>query len=317
MSIIRAIAPPLRTYSLDSRMPRLPPVEKSPHTRLRATFWPGVGSSVVTFDQSALSSSATSCVRPVSVPWPISERAMRMTMVSSGLITTQASTSGEPSPARTTVLAPSGRLKPSARPAPAADEPTMKERRLNFGIYVMAASPLRFARSRVDRGANALIGSATANVGHRPVNVVVGRFRVLLEQRNCRHHHAALAIAALRHVEVEPGLLHRVQLAVLRQRLDGGDLLGADRSDRDLARARGDTVDVYGAGAALGDAAAVFGAGQADRVADDPEQRRVGFNVDAVRLSVDGKGNHTVLPRSNGAHPHMGFGCSSGAHPSG
>ena len=133
MSIIRAIAPPLRTYSLDSRMPRLPPVEKSPHTRLRATFWPGVGNSVVTFDQSALSSSATSCAKPVSVPWPISERAMRMTMVSSGWITTQASTSGGMSAARAT-SAPNGRLKPSASPAPAADEPTMKERRLNFGI---------------------------------------------------------------------------------------------------------------------------------------------------------------------------------------
>src|SRR6202035_3505246 len=138
----------------------------------------------------------------------------------------------------------------------------------------MAASPLRFARGRVDRGADALIGSATGDVGHERVDVVVGRLRVL----------------------VEPGLLHRVQLAVLRQRLDGGDLLGADRSDRDLARPRGDAVDVHGAGAALGDAATIFGAGQPDRVADDPEQWRVGFNVDVIRLSVDGKGNHTVLP---------------------
>src|SRR4029077_21055008 len=270
MNIIRAIAPPLRTYSLDSRMPRLPPVEKSPHTRLRATFWPGVGNSVVTFDQSALSSSATSCAKPVSVPWPISERAMRMTMVSSGLITTQASTSGEPSAARTTLFAPSGRLKPSASPAPAADEPTMKERRLNFGIYVMAASPLRFAGRRVDLGAHALVGSAAADIGHRCVDVGIGWLRVGLEQRSRGHHHAALAIAALRHVEVEPGLLHRMQRAGLRQRLDGRYLLGADRTDRHLAGARGDAVDVHGAGAALGDAAAIFGAGQADRVADDP-----------------------------------------------
>ena len=40
------------------------------------------------------SSSATSCASPVSVPWPISERAMRMITVSSGWITTQALTSG-------------------------------------------------------------------------------------------------------------------------------------------------------------------------------------------------------------------------------
>ena len=53
-------------------------------------FSPGVGYSVVTFDQSHSSSSATSWARPVSVPCPISERAMRITTVSSGLITTQA-----------------------------------------------------------------------------------------------------------------------------------------------------------------------------------------------------------------------------------
>ena len=77
ISITRAVAPPLRTYSCDSRMPRLPPVEKSPHTRLRATLWPGVGYSVVTFDQSHSSSSATIWARPVSVPCPISERVSR------------------------------------------------------------------------------------------------------------------------------------------------------------------------------------------------------------------------------------------------
>ena len=67
-SITRAVAPPRRTYSCDSRMPRLPPVEKSPHARLRATLWPGVGYSVVTFVQSHSSSSATICARPVNVP---------------------------------------------------------------------------------------------------------------------------------------------------------------------------------------------------------------------------------------------------------
>ena len=71
-------------------MPRLPPVPISPHTRLRARFWPGVIDSVVTFFQSHSSSSATSWARPVSVPCPISERAMRITQVSSGLTTTQA-----------------------------------------------------------------------------------------------------------------------------------------------------------------------------------------------------------------------------------
>ena len=107
ISISRAAAPPLRTYSWELRMPRLPPVDMSPQTRLRARFWPGVGYSVVTFDQSHSSSSATSWARPVSVPWPISERAMRITTVSSGRTTTQALTSGAPSAARAT-SAPNG-----------------------------------------------------------------------------------------------------------------------------------------------------------------------------------------------------------------
>ena len=77
-SIMRAAAPPLRTYSCDSRMPRLPPVENSPHARLRLTLSPGVGYSMFTFDQSHSSSSATSCARPVIVPCPISERTTRM-----------------------------------------------------------------------------------------------------------------------------------------------------------------------------------------------------------------------------------------------
>ena len=69
-------------------------MEKLPQARLRARFWPGVGYSVRTLDQSASSSSATNWARPVSVPWPISLRAMRMTMVLSGWISTQALSSG-------------------------------------------------------------------------------------------------------------------------------------------------------------------------------------------------------------------------------
>src|SRR5258705_5230152 len=58
-SMMRAAAPPLRTYSCEVRMPRLPPVEKSPHGRLRFTLSPGVGYSVTTLDQLHSSSSAT------------------------------------------------------------------------------------------------------------------------------------------------------------------------------------------------------------------------------------------------------------------
>src|SRR6202048_71965 len=201
-SIMRAVAPPLRTYSWLVRMPRLPPVEKSPQARLRATLWPGVGYSVVTFDQSHSSSSATSWARPVRVPWPISERAMRITTVSSGRITTQALTSGEPSAARTTVGPPKGISRPRARPAPTAAVPITKARRLNVGIWFMAASSN--ARGGVDRLAHLLEGATPADVGDGLVDILIGRVRLLLEQGGDRHDHSALAIAALRDVIIDP-----------------------------------------------------------------------------------------------------------------
>src|SRR4051794_40883068 len=198
-------------------MPALPPVEKSPHARLRATLWPGVGYSVVTFDQSHPSSSATNCASPVRVPWPISERAMRMTTLSSGRTTTQALTSGEPSAARTTAGPPNGISRPMAKPAPTAAVPMTNERRVRTGIWFVAA-PSR-VRCGGARGAHRHEGAATEDIGEGVVDVGVGRFGLVLEQRRHRHDHPALAIAALRHVVVDPGLLHLVQHTIGRQTL--------------------------------------------------------------------------------------------------
>src|SRR5215813_3771639 len=217
-SITRAVAPPLRTYSFDSRMPRLPPVEKFPHGRLRATDWPGVGYSVVTFDQSASSSSATIWAKPVSVPCPISERATRMTTVSSGRMTTQALISGEPSAARTTV-APNGILRPRASPAPTAAEPTMNERRLSAGVVIMAPTPSGLRRG-VDGLTHLLEGSAPADVGDGVVDVGVGRLGLVLQQGGHGHDHPGLAIAALRNLVLDPGLLHLVQGSARGEPLD-------------------------------------------------------------------------------------------------
>jgi hypothetical protein len=145
---VRAAAPPLRTYSWESRIPRLPPVEKFPQTRLRARFWPGVGYSVVTFDQSHSSSSATSWARPVRVPCPISERAMRITTVSSGFTTTQALTSGGVAAAGAAVCAAASRAKGTWKPrvkVPSAAEALASSPRRGSAaaaaFVVMARSP--------------------------------------------------------------------------------------------------------------------------------------------------------------------------------
>ena len=123
-SIKRAAAPPLRTYCSEVRIPRLPPVEKSPQTRLRLRLSPGVGYSTVTLLQLHSSSSATIWAKPVMVPCPISERTTRTTTVSSGLITTQTPISGVDSAAWTEPM--KDICKPSAKPLLTAVVPTMK-----------------------------------------------------------------------------------------------------------------------------------------------------------------------------------------------
>src|SRR6266853_5769553 len=290
ISIMRAAAPPLRTYSLDCRMPRLPPVEKSPHTRLRATDWPGVGYSVVTFVQSQSSSSATICARPVSVPCPISERAIRTTTVSSGRMTTHAFISGEPSCARTT-LVPNGIFRPRVSPAPTAAVPMTNERRSIFGVLMIMALPLCLRRG-VNGFAHLLERTATADVGDPRVDVGVGRLRLVLQKRRHRHDHPGLAVTALGHVVVDPGLLDLVQDAAVRQALDRGDLLALHRGDRQHAGTDRLAVEVHRAGTAHRDAASVLGPREADLLSDRPQKGRIGADVDLLGFAVDGQARH-------------------------
>src|SRR5258707_3062333 len=82
---------------------------------------------------------------------------------------------------------------------------------------------LRLRGRDMDRFADALIGPASTDVGDGSGDVAVGRTRRLGEQGGGRHDHAALAVAALRHLLGDPGLLERVR-AIARQALDGRDL---------------------------------------------------------------------------------------------
>src|SRR3979490_2929620 len=163
-------------------MPRLPPVAMSPHTRLRARFWPGKTCSVATFFQSHSSSSATSRASPARLPCPTSERGMRTPQVLSGLTTTQALTS-VPAAVAASADPTKGSLNPSARPPPAAAEPTKNLRPGKIAV-----------RGDMHAGADALVGAAAADVGHRLVDIGVARLRIFLEQRCGRHDLPRLAV---------------------------------------------------------------------------------------------------------------------------
>src|SRR5262245_61931714 len=141
---------------------------------------------------------------------------MRMTTVSSRRITTQAPISGDPSEARTT-SGPNGRRRPRASPPPTAAEPTRNVRRSIFGMVMASSSCLG---RNMDRLAHLLEGAATADVGDRRVDVGIRGLRLLAKERRDRHDHPRLAVATLRHVVLEPRLLH------LGQGAAGGEAVG-------------------------------------------------------------------------------------------
>src|SRR5687767_11488814 len=89
----------------------------------------------------------------------------------------------------------------------------MKTRRVV--VDISATLPVRPADSQrgraMDRLANARVSAAATDVAaHRLIDIRVGRFRVLFQQRRGGHDLAGLAVAALGHVDLDPRLLHRM-----------------------------------------------------------------------------------------------------------
>ena len=74
------------------------------------------------------------------------------------------------------------------------------------------------------------------------------------------HDLAGLAIAALRHVDLDPGLLNGM-VVVGRKPLDRGDLFARHTGDLGDAGAGGLAINMHGAGSAKGHTAAKLGAG--------------------------------------------------------
>ena len=77
----------------------------------------------------------------------------------------------------------------------------------------------------MDGSAYAGIGAAAANMGHGRIYVLVGRLGFFLEQGHSSEHLSPLAIAALRHLMVNPGLLHRMQFSLVCQSFDADHFL--------------------------------------------------------------------------------------------
>ena len=104
----------------------------------------------------------------------------------------------------------------------------------------------------------------------------------MASKRRRRHDLPRLAVAALNHFEIKPGLLHLGAGLGRADALNCGDGAAANRSDRQKTRAHRVAVDMHGAGATLGDAAAVFGASHTKHIAQHPQERSGIIDIDVV-----------------------------------
>src|SRR6478736_4311932 len=145
------------------------------------------------------------------MPWPISGFLPTMVIVPSGAMVTKALSGAalaEPVAARTTP----GIVAESMSPPPASTLARSRVRRET--LMVLESSDIgrgSFLGGHLDGLADAAVTGAAADVAlHRLVDLVLARIGVLGEQRARGHQLAGLAIAALHHVDVEPGLLQRL-----------------------------------------------------------------------------------------------------------
>jgi hypothetical protein len=115
---------------------------------------------------------------------------------------------------------------------------------------------------------DAVIGHAAAQrTLHALPDLRVGWTRVLVQERLRSEDLPVLAESALRHLLVDPCLLNRMELTVLREPLERRDLGAGDRRHRAHTRADGFTFDQHRARAALAEAASEPRAHEAEIIA--------------------------------------------------
>src|SRR5262249_39725118 len=110
------------------------------------------------------------------------------------------------------------------------------------------------------------------------------------KQHRRRHHLSRLAVTALRHLLVDPGLLDRVAV-ISGQSFDRGDLLPGHARQWGHTRTHGVAIDHHGARAAMGDSASKLRPCKTERIAQNPEKWSarsvVRLNAPAVNREFD------------------------------
>src|SRR5271155_4199057 len=202
-------------------------------------------------------------------------------------------------------------VKPMRRPPPTAALTLRKRRRERStpSLSAISTSRLEFisgfllvachnVRGALDSFADSRIRAAATDVsGHGGVDVAVGWIGVGGEQGRRRHDLARLAIAALRHLQLDPGLLNPLAGRRGANSLDRGDALTGNCRDGRDARAHGHALEVDRAGAAQATAATEFRSAHTKDIAQHPEHGCVKVDVDPAgdSVNVDCIGHQSLL----------------------
>src|SRR6478672_1640038 len=167
-------------------------------------------------------------------------------------------------------------IETTSAPPALRSERRETEKCVALSILVMIAPSTHHRRCALDRAQDAHVGAAAAlEAGERVLDLRLGRLLVLIEERGRGHDPAIDAIAALRHLLLDIGLLDRVRLFRRAEARQGDDLAVPDRRHRGHAGAYGLAVDVHRAGAALRQTAAEMRVVERELVAQRIEQRHV------------------------------------------
>src|SRR5260370_13542758 len=111
------------------------------------------------------------------------------------------------------------------------------------------------------------------------------------------HDLPRLAVAALHHLEIEPGLLHPLPGRRFTERLDRGDALADGRAHGRDPRARRLAVHVHGTGTAQSQPASELRAAHGEHIPQHPQERHIGRHVHRMRDAVDPQRDHGSILR--------------------
>jgi hypothetical protein len=143
------------------------------------------------------------------------------------------------------------------------------------------------ARGAADGLADPFIGSAAAQISvHGLRDLVIARIGRFGEKSGGGHDLSRLAIATLWNFFGDPSLLQNMW-AIRSQAFNGSDIFAGNLRDGRGAGANGSAFDVNRASAAESGTASELGSGKLQRIAEHPEQRGFGREVQFFIVAVN------------------------------